>query len=311
VLGTAICDLLGIEYPVFQGGMAHIATAKLVSAVSSAGGLGILGCGHNPPEWARQQVRMVRELTSNPFGVNILLTSPFADQIARVAVDEKVPVVTTGAGNPQNIIPLLKQAGIRVVPVVGDLTNAIRLEQLGADAIVAEGMEAGGHVGRISTIVLLHQVLNEIKTPVIAAGGFADGRGLAAALAVGASGVQMGTRFVCSIECEAHPLYKQKIVEAGSEDTIVTGINAGLPVRSLKNGYTDQMAALEQAGAGREAVREFTSGRTWLGIGEGDVDEGILLAGQAAGLIHDIKPAGQIVHDVVGEAEKWLSLGYH
>ena len=248
MIHTPICDLLGIEHPILQGGMAWVATAELVTAVSEAGALGILGAGNAPPEWVRGQVRAIRARTKRPFGVNVPMFSPTVEETLRVCVEERVPVVTTGAGNSGPFIPMLKEAGIKVVPVVASVALAKRLVRAGADAIIAEGMESGGHVGDVCTLPLVPQVVDAVDVPVIAAGGFADGRGLAAALALGAAGVQMGTRFICTEECIAHPNYKQRIVQANDRATIVTGYALGHPVRAIRNPMTTYFAELERKG---------------------------------------------------------------
>ncbi len=303
MLKTAICDLFGIKYPIIQGGMAHIGTAELVSAVSNAGGLGFIGAGYDAPDRVRQEIHLTRQLTRQPFGVNIPLISPFAEQVMEVVLEEKVAVVATGAGNPEKHILKFKQAGIKVMPVIASVASAKRLERAGADAIVAEGMESGGHVGETTTMALVPQVVDSVRIPVVAAGGIADGRGVAAALALGAQGVQMGTRFVCSEECIAHPKYKQKILEAHDRSPIVTGQIVGHPLRSLRNKLTDQHLALEKAGASREEIELFDRGRMYLGLIEGDIEEGSLMAGQIAGLIKDIKPVRVIIEEIVAEAE--------
>jgi len=303
LLKTAICDLFGIEHPIIQGGMAHLGTAELVSAVSNAGGLGIIGAGYYQPGWVRQQIQLTKQQTSKPFGVNIPLTSPFTEQVIEVVLEEKVAVITTGAGNPETYIPRFKQAGIKVIPVVASVALAKRLERAGVDVIVAEGTESGGHIGETTTMVLVPQVVDSIQIPVVAAGGIGDGRGLAAALALGAQGIQMGTRFVCSDECIAHPSYKQKIREADDSSTVVTGETTGLPLRSLQNQLTDQFLALEKAGASKEELELFDRGRMYLGLIEGDIEEGSLLAGQIAGLIKEIKPVRVIIEEIVAEAE--------
>lgn len=303
MLRTAVCDLLGIEHPIIQGGMAHVGTAELVSAVSEAGGLGIIGAGYYQPEWVAQQIRLTRERTSRPFGVNIPLTSPHAAQVIRVVLEAKVPVVTTGVGDPTPHLPEFKAAGIKVMPVVGGVALARRLEEAGVDAIVAEGAESGGHIGETTTLALVPQVVDAVRLPVIAAGGIADGRGLAAALALGAQGVQVGTRFVCSQECIAHPAYKQRIIQAHDRSTVVTGRSTGLPLRSLKNSLTEQYLALEQAGASSEELNLFGQGRMHLGLIEGDTEDGSLLAGQIAGMIRDIRPVRAIIDEMLSGAE--------
>jgi len=303
VLDTAICDLFEIRHPILQGGMAHISTAELVSAVSNSGGLGIIGAGFYEPEWVREQIRLTRSLTDKPFGVNIHLASPYVRQITQLVFDEKVSIVTTGAGNLESEIPRFNKAGIKLIPVINSVDAARRLENAGADAIIAEGMEAGGHVGETTTMSLVPQVADCVKIPVIAAGGICDGRGLAAALALGAQGIQMGTRFVCSEECIASIKYKQKILEANDHSTIVTRQILGMPQRSLRNNLTDTFQALEKAGATKEELALFDKSRMYLGLIEGNIDDGALLAGQIAGMIKEIKPARKIISDIVEEAE--------
>ncbi len=303
MLKTAICDLFSIEHPIIQGGMAHVATAELVSAVSNAGGLGIIGAGSYQPDWVRQQIHLTRQRTNRPFGVNILLTSPLAKQVIEVVLAEKVAVVAFGAGNPAAYISQFKQTGVKVMPVVSDVALAVRLERAGADAIVAEGMESGGEVGETTTMGLVPQVVDSVQIPVVAAGGIGDGRGLAAALALGAQGVQMGTRFVCSDECVAHPKYKERILNAGDRSTVVTGQSVGNRLRCLQNKLAEQVLALEKAGATKQEMDLFGQGRVYLGLIEGDVDDGSLLSGQIAGLIKEVKPVRVIIEEIVAEAE--------
>ena len=303
MLRTAICDLLGIKYPIIQGGMAHLGTAELVSAVSNAGGLGIIGTGYYEPDWVQDQIRRTREQTGNPFGINIQLRSPHIEQMVRIILEEKVAIVTTGAGDPAKYMPDFKRAGMKVIPVIARVSAAKRMQEIGADAVVAEGMESAGHIGETTTMALVPQVVDSVQIPVIAAGGIADGRGLAAALALGAKGVQMGTVFVCSQECIAHPEYKRKILEADDRATIVTGHTTGLPLRSLKNSLTEQYTALKEGGATPEELDLFGQGRMHLGLIEGDVDDGSLLAGQIAGMIKEIKPVKVIIEEIITEAE--------
>jgi len=307
ILKTAICDLLGIKYPIIQGGMAHLGTAELVSAVSNAGGLGIIGAGYYEPDWVRQQIRLTRERTDNPFGVNLPMPSPYAARVIEVILQEKVAVVATGAGSPQVFVPGLKGAGTKVMPVVARVDHAQRMEQIGVDAVVAEGMESGGRVGETTTMALVPQVVDSVAIPVVAAGGISDGRGMVAALALGAQGIQMGTRFVCSQECIAHPSYKQKILEAHDRSTVVTHQTTGYPLRALQNSLTEQVTALEEAGISNEELELFDRGRMQLGLIEGDVDEGSLLAGQIAGLIKDIKPVAEIIQEIMAEAESIIT----
>jgi len=303
MLKTVICDLFGIKYPIIQGGMAHVATAELVSAVSNAGGLGIIGAGASEPGWVREQIHLTREKTDKPFGVNILLWSPFAAQVIDVVLEEKVAMVTTGAGNPGPYIPRFRQAGIKVMPVVASVALARRLERAGVDALVAEGMESGGEIGQITTMALVPQVVDAVKLPVVAAGGIADGRGLAAALALGAQGVQMGTRFACSQECIAHPAYKQAIVNAHDRSTVISGQSTGYPVRALENKLIHEFWEKEKAGISIQEIMEFGIGKVRLGLIEGDLENGTLLAGQIAGMIKEIKPVKAIIDDMMAEAE--------
>ena len=303
MLRTAICDLFNIKYPIIQGGMAHVATAELVAAVSNAGGLGIIGAGASEPDWVREQIHKTREMTDKPFGVNILLISPFAEQVIDVVLEEKAAVVTTGAGNPGPYISRFKEAGIKVMPVVASVALARRLERAGVDAFIAEGMESGGEIGQITTMALVPQVVDRVKAPVVAAGGFADGRGLVAALALGAQGIQMGTRFVCSEECIAHQNYKQAIMDASDRATIITGQSTGYPMRCLENKLTREFLVREQAEVSIEEIMEFGVGKVRLGLIEGDLEWGTLLAGQICGLIKDIKPVRAIIDDIVAGAE--------
>ena len=303
MLKTAICDLFGIKYPIIQGGMAHVATAELVSAVSNAGGLGIIGAGTAEADWLREQIHLTRQQTDKPFGVNILLISPFAEQVIDVVLEEKVVAVTTGAGNPGPHIPRFKEAGIKVMPVVASVALARRLERAGADAFVAEGMESGGEIGQITTMALVPQVVDRVNIPVVAAGGIADGRGLAAALALGAQGVQMGTRFVTSEECIAHPAYKQAILDASDRATTISGQSTGYPMRALENKLIHEFWEKEKSGISIEELMEFGVGRVRLGLIEGDLENGTLLAGQIAGMIKEVKPVKVIIEEMVAEAE--------
>lgn len=308
MIRTAVCDLLGIDYPIVQGGMAWVATAELASAVSNAGGFGIIGAGNAPGDWVRSQIRRTRELTDKPFGVNVLLISPTAEEVVRVALEEKVRAVTTGAGMPGPFLAELKERGIVVMPVVASVALARRLERMGADALIAEGMESGGHIGEITSFPLVPQVVDAVRVPVIAAGGIADGRGLVAALALGAQGVQMGTRFVCSQECIAHPEYKRKIVEAKDRSTVTTGHRLGHPVRAIENRFTRHFAEMEERHQITEQeLIEFGTGKLRLSAIEGDVENGSVMAGQISGLINDIRPAREIIASMVREAEEIIT----
>lgn len=300
---TPICDLLGLDYPIIQGGMAWLGTYELASAVSNAGGLGIIGCGNSDSLWVRNQIRETRSRTTRPFGVNVMLISPHTDEVIQTILEERVPVVCFGAGNPGKYIKHFKEAGIKIIPVVSSVALAKRLERDGADAIVAEGMESGGHIGETTTMVLVPQVVDAVHIPVVAAGGIADGRGLIAALSLGAQGIQMGTRFICSDECIAHPKFKEKITEARDRSTIVTGETLGHPVRCLENKMTRQFKAMEKAGASKEELEKFGTGKYYQGVIQGDLEWGSLLSGQIAGMVSDIKPVKEIIEDVIFEAE--------
>ncbi len=298
--------LLGTKYPIVQGGMAWVATADLAAAVSNAGGLGIIGAGHAPGDWVLGQIRRMRELTDKPFGVNVMLMSPAVQDVVAVVVAERVPVVTTGAGSPGPYMEALKSGGCKVIPVVASVVLARRLERMGADAIIAEGCEAGGHIGEVSTLALVPQVVDAVAVPVIAAGGIADGRGIAAVLMLGAEGVQLGTRFICTTECEAHINYKEAIVGAGERDAVVCGSSIGHPVRALKNQLTREIAALERQGASDEELQRLGAGRLRLAFEQGDVRNGSLMAGQSAGLIKDVRPTRDLMAALVEQTERCL-----
>lgn len=304
---TRVTQLLGIEHPVIQGGMAWVADAQLAAAVSNAGGLGIIAAGSAAAEWVEQQVLAARELTNKPIGVNIMLMSPKAPQIAELAARLKVEVVTTGAGSPSDYIGMWKEAGIKVIPVVASAALARRMERCGADAVIAEGCEAGGHIGELTTMALVPAVCKAVKIPVIAAGGIADGRGMVAAFALGAEGVQLGTRFLASEECTVHDAYKAKVVAAKDSDTIVTGRASGHPVRGLKNAFARAARKAELAHLAGENDEEMKLAGSLRRAVEGDVDSGSLMSGQIACLIDEVKPCAQIVSDLVSEAESWGS----
>ena len=303
-LGKELCQLLNIDFPIFQGGMAWIATASLAAAVSEAGGLGIIAAGKMTGEEVREEIRRVRTLTSRPFGVNVMLLSPHAEEIMRVIQEEKVPVVTTGAGNPGKYVEQLKAAGSRIFPVVSSVALARRLERLGVDGLIAEGMESGGHVGEISTLVLVPQVVDAVSIPVIAAGGIVDGRGIVAAFALGARGVQMGTRFIVAHECPAHPAYKQMILRAGDRDTVVTGISTGHPVRVIKNRFAREFLERERAGIPKEELEKFGEGRYPAAALQGEVEEGSVMAGQGAALVKKEQSAKEIIQELVSETRR-------
>lgn len=301
---TEICDILGIEYPILQGGMAWVATGELAAAVSNGGGLGIIGAGNAPPDIVEKEIKKAKSLTNKPFGVNVYYMSPFVDEVIDVVIKEKVAVITTGAGNPGKHIDRLKEAGVKIIPVVASVALARRLERMGVDAIIAEGMECGGHIGDLTTMALVPQVVDAVNVPVIAAGGIADGRGLAAAFMLGAKGVQMGTRFICSEECTVHDNYKMAIIKAKDRETVVTGRTTGHPVRVLKNKLSRQFELLEKQGADIKQLEELGTGKLKSAAIDGDVETGSLMAGQIAGLIDNIMPAGRIIHEIIKEAEE-------
>lgn len=299
--------MLGIEYPVLQGGMAWVSTAELVAAVSEGGGLGIIGSGQAPPEWVREQVRKTKALTGKPFGVNVMLLSPHAEDIMQLLAEERVAVVTTGAGNPGKYLPLLHGAGIRVIPVVSSVALAKRLVRSGVDALIAEGMESGGHVGELTTMALVPQVVEAVDVPVIAAGGICDGRGMAAALMLGAEGVQIGTRFISAEECTVHPRVKEAIIKAKDRDTIVTGRPTGHPVRVLKNKLARKFMELEDTCAPVEEFERLGVGSLKLAMVDGDTDMGSVMAGQVSAMVRRVQPAGEIINEVITEAEKTIN----
>lgn len=307
---TPVCDLLGIEYPVFQGGMAWIADAGLAAAVSNAGGLGLIASMNADAEWVRGQIRRAKELTDKPFGVNIMLMSPHADEVARLIIEEGVKVVTTGAGSPVKYMKDWLAAGIKVIPVVPSTAIAKLMERSGASAVVAEGGESGGHVGDLTTMTLVPQVCDAVNIPVIAAGGIADGRGIAAAFMLGASGVQLGTRFIAAKECSAHPMYKEKILRAKDIDTIVTGKRLGHPVRCLKTPFSRELFSMEyDSSVPNEELEKKGVGALRLAAVEGDEKNGCFMAGQCASMIKEEKPVRQIIEEIFAEAEKLLSGG--
>ena len=309
---TKITEMLGIEYPIIQGGMAWVAENCLAAAVSEAGGLGIIGAASAPAEWVREQIRLVKEKTDKPFGINIMLMSPYAEDVARVVAEEKVPVVTTGAGSPEKYMKMWKEAGIKVIPVVASVALAKRMERCGADALVAEGTEAGGHIGENTTMVLVPQIADAVSIPVIAAGGIADGRGMAAAFMLGAQGVQIGTRFVASQEAQVHENYKNYIVKAKDIDSRVTGRSTGHPVRALRNQMTKTYLEKEQAGVPFEELELLTLGSLRKAVVEGDVVNGSVMAGQSAAMIHDILPCKEIIEKLIAQAETVMKgMGNH
>ena len=300
---TEITELLGIQYPIIQGGMAWVAEHHLAAAVSEAGGLGLIGAANAPAEWVREQIRAAKNLTEQPFGVNIMLMSPYADEVAQVVAEEGVKVVTTGAGSPEKYMERWKQSGIRVIPVVASVALAKRMERCGADAVVAEGCESGGHVGESTTMALVPQVVDAVQIPVIAAGGIADGRGIAAAFMLGAKAVQMGTRFIATREAQVHESYKNQVLRAKDIDTRVTGRSTGHPVRALRNEMTKRYLELEQEGAPFEELEQLTLGGLRRAVVEGDVRMGSMMAGQCAGLVREILPCSELVPQLMQEAK--------
>lgn len=306
MMKTAVTELLGIEYPVLQGGMAWIAEHQLASAVSNSGGLGIIAAGNAPCEYVREEIRKAKTRTDKPFGVNIMLLSPHAAEIARMAAEEKVAVVTTGAGNPEPYMQMWKEAGIKVIPVVASVALAKRMERMGADAVIAEGQEAGGHIGETTTMALVPQVADAVNIPVIAAGGICDGRGLAAARMLGASGVQMGTRFLAAEECVIHEAYKKRVLAAKDIDTVVTGRSTGHPVRCLRNNMTRTYLQKEQEGCSFEELELMTLGALRRAVQEGDIQNGTVMAGQCAGLVKKEQTCQEILCEITAQAEKLM-----
>lgn len=303
---TEITRLLGIEYPIIQGGMAWVAEYHLAAAVSNAGGLGLIGAASAPAQWVREQIREAKKLTDKPFGVNIMLLSPYADEVARVIVEEGVKVVTTGAGSPEKYMKMWKEAGVKVIPVVASVALAKRMERCGADALVAEGCEAGGHIGENTTMVLVPQIVDAVGIPVIAAGGIADGRGIAAAFMLGARGVQMGTYFVVTDECQVHENYKDKIIKAKDIDSRVTGRTTGHPVRVIRNDMVKKYIELENNGASFEELEQLTLGALRKAVVDGDVVNGSVMAGQSAAMVKEKLSCKDLVRRLVNETDKLI-----
>ncbi|WP_343101458.1 enoyl-[acyl-carrier-protein] reductase FabK [Romboutsia sp. MSSM.1001216sp_RTP31141st1_G3_RTP31141_220114] len=299
-----ICELLNIQYPIIQGGMAWVANANLASAVSNAGGLGIIAGGNAPKKIIKEEVRKCKEFTDKPFGVNVMLLSPFADEIIDLVIEENIPVITTGAGNPAKYMEKLKKANVKVIPVVPTIALAQRMEKLGADAVIVEGTEAGGHIGELTTMVLTPQVADAVNIPVIAAGGIADGRGVVAALALGAKGVQIGTRFICSEECSVHENYKNMIIKSKDRDAIVTGRSTGHPVRTLKNKLSKEVLSMEKEGINPEEIDKKCVGSLRMATIDGDIENGSFMAGQIASIVKDIKPCKKIIGDIVNQVKE-------
>lgn len=306
MIRSEICEMLGIRYPVFQGGMAWIADGRLAAAVSEGGGLGIIAAGNAPGEYVREQIRTARSLTDKPIGVNIMLMSPFADQVAQAAAEEQAEVVTTGAGNPSKYMELWLSAGIKVIPVVASVAMAKLMTRLGAHALIAEGGESGGHVGELTTMVLVPQICDATHLPVLAAGGIADGRGAAASFLLGAQGIQMGTRFLSACECTIHPAYKEKILKATDLCTMVTGKRLGHPVRSLRTKFAREYSKAEYGGMPDAELEALAAGALRLAVQEGDAEKGCFLSGQAAAMVKKEQPAAEIIQEVMEEAELLL-----
>lgn len=298
-----ITELLNIKYPVIQGAMANISTFELVSAVSNAGGLGVIASSGNDADWVRNQIKKTKELTDKPFGVNILMLSPHAKDIAQVVIEEQVKVVTTGAGNPGPFIEEWKKAGIIVIPVVPSSGLARRMERSGADAVIAEGMEAGGHIGKMTTMALVPQVVDSVKIPVIAAGGIADARGMLAAFSLGAKGIQAGTLFLTTLECPIHDNYKTMVIKAKDIDTVITGSDKA-PVRIIKNQMATEYLRLEKAGASFEELENITLGSLRKAVVDGNMDEGSFMAGQISGLIKEVKTVKDVIETLVVDLKK-------
>nr|WP_035268325.1 enoyl-[acyl-carrier-protein] reductase FabK [Desulfitibacter alkalitolerans] len=302
---TRITQILGIKYPIFQGGMAWIATGELAGAVSKSGGLGIIGAGNAPPEIVEKEIEKVRKITDKPFGVNVYYLSPYVEEIIKLVIDKKVPVITTGAGNPGKHLAALKEAQVKVFPVVASVALAKRLERSGVDGIIAEGMECGGHIGEITTMALVPQIVDAVDIPVIAAGGIADGRGMLAAVALGAEGVQIGTRFICSTECIADDAYKNEIIKAKDRDTVVTGVH-GHHVRCIKNKLTKEFIKRVESGVSIEELGELGAGKLKAAAIDGDIEMGSIMAGQVCAMINDIKPVETIINELIEGYNKEL-----
>ena len=303
---TKVTELLQIEYPIIQGGMAWVAEHHLAAAVSEAGGFGLIGAASAPPEIVREEIRKAKELPDKPFGVNIMLLNPNADEVAKIVVEEGIQAVTTGAGNPEKYMPMWKEAGVKVIPVVASVAMAKRMERYGADAVVAEGMEAGGHIGNQTTMALIPQIVDAVNIPVIAAGGIGDGRGVAASFMLGAEGVQMGTRFVVADESIVHDNYKDRIVKAKDIDSVVTGQSTGHPVRCLRNQMTKEYIKKEQEGVPFEELERMTLGSLRKAVMDGDILNGTVMAGQIAGLVSKRQSCKEILQEIMTEAEKLL-----
>jgi len=299
-----VCEVLGTEYPIIQGAMARIADAQLAAAVSEGGGLGIIASGGETAEWLREQIAKARSLTQKPFGVNLMLLAPNIDELVDVVCEEKVHVVTTGAGNPGKYMARLKESGVKVIPVVASVALAVRMEREGADAVVAEGTEAGGHIGEITTMALTPQVADAVSIPVLCAGGVADGRGVAAAFMLGAKGVQVGTRFLSAYECGVAQAYKDAILAAKDTSTTATGRSTGHPVRCLRNKLTRKVLKLEATGGSEDEINELCTGTLAAAVRDGDVQNGSVMSGQVAGLVRKEQPAAEIIRELFSEGAR-------
>ena len=299
-----VCEILGTEYPIIQGAMARIADCNLAAAVSNGGGLGVIAAGGQSADWLREEIRKTREMIDKPFGVNIMLLADNVEELIQVVCDEKVPVVTTGAGNPGKYIARMKECGIKVIPVVANVTLAVRVARGGADAVVAEGTEAGGHIGETTTMALVPQMADAVDIPVIAAGGIADGRGVAAAYMLGAKGVQVGTRFLVADECIVAQGYKDAIIKAKDSSTVATGRSTGHPVRIIKNKLAKKILSLEAKNAPEEEINQLCTGTLAAAVRDGDADNGNIMSGQIAGLVKRTQPAAEIIEEMFKEAEK-------
>lgn len=304
---TRVSELLGTEYPVIQGGMAWVAEYHLAAAVSNAGGLGLIGAASAPPEVVREQIREAKKLTDKPFGVNVMLLNPNAPEVAQIVIEEGVKVVTTGAGSPAKFMDAWKEAGVKVIPVVASVAMAKMMERAGADAVVAEGMESGGHIGSQTTMTLVPQIVDAVSIPVIAAGGIADGRGIAAAMMLGAEGVQMGTRFIVADESIVHENYKERVIKAKDIDSEITGMSTGHPIRVLRNKMSREYLKMEKDGASFEELEQLTLGSLRKAVIDGDVVGGSLMAGQSAGMVKKKQTCKEMIEEIMAEAEKLLN----
>lgn len=302
-----VCEMLNIQYPIFQGAMAWVANHAIAAAVSEVGGLGIIAAGNAPAEWLREEIRACKKITDKPFAVNIMLLSPYAAEVAQVVVEEGVTIVTTGAGDPGKYMDMWKEHGIKVIPVVPSVAIARRMERQGADAVIAEGCEAGGHIGELTTMVLIPQVVDAVNIPVIAAGGIADHRGFGAAMMLGADAVQIGTRFLVAEECDIHENYKARVIKASDIDTVVTGRTTGHPVRALRNQLSREFTKLEKQGASVEILEALGAGGLKAAVVDGDMARGTIMSGQIAGMVTKIQPAKEIIEEIMTEQNKELA----